>query len=69
MKRSSPPMTRWRAMIARFLVLKLGWTQHDAAALLRVNQGRISEVINGKIFNDGLRNPPVKPAQGSLNFD
>jgi len=62
-KRQSPPMTPWRAAIAKFLVLKLGMYQHQAAAVLGVNQGRISEVITGK------RHKAVKSADGQLPLD
>lgn len=49
-------ITPTKAAIAKFLVLKLGLYQHQAAALLGVNQGRISEVMTGKKF------PQVPPA-------
>lgn len=63
-RRGSPPMTPLRAAIARFLVLKLGFYQHQAAAILGVNQGRISEAINDK---QGAERPPK--AQLTFNFD
>lgn len=34
------------------MVVELGMLQHDVAAAFRVNQGRVSEVITGKIFPD-----------------
>lgn len=34
-----------------------GMLQHDIAALFRINQGRVSEVINDKRFPDGLSAP------------
>lgn len=39
-KRGSPPMTPERAALAKLLVGKLGMLQHEAAAVLGVNQGR-----------------------------
>jgi predicted XRE-type DNA-binding protein len=51
-------MTAQRAAFAKLLVLKFGFLQHQAAAKLGVNQGRISEVMTGKIFPDV---PPASP--------
>ena len=63
-RKKSPPITPRRAAIAKFLVKKLGLYQHQAAALLGVNQGRISEIISGKKF------PDIQPTkQLPLNFD
>ncbi len=62
-RRASPPMTPWRAALAKFLVIKLGLYQHQAAAILGVNQGRISEVITGK------RHKGVRTPDGQLPFD
>lgn len=39
---------------------RLGYTQHDIAALVGINQGRVSEVVNFKVH------PTVPPAQGEL---
>jgi hypothetical protein len=39
-----------------------GWFNHEIAAALNINQGRVSEVLTGKRF------PEAKPAQRSL-FD
>jgi predicted transcriptional regulator len=50
-------MTPMRAAVAKFLVNRLGLYQHQAAAILGVNQGRISEVIKGK------RHPDVPPSE------
>ena len=36
--------------IAIWKLTKDGWMQHHIAAHLGVNQGRISEVLNGKLF-------------------
>lgn len=46
----------------RFLVHKQGLYQHQAAALLGVNPGRVNEVIKGHTF------PKEPPAQGSFPF-
>ena len=53
--RHSPPMTPERAAIAKRLMMS-GFYQHEVAAKLGVNQGRISEINTGKIFAE------VKPA-------
>ena len=48
----------------RTLVTVLGYKQHQAAAILGLNQGRISEVITGK------RYPRAKPCpQDQLSLD
>lgn len=57
MKRQSPPMTPTRAAIAKRLMMS-GFYQHQVAAKLGVNQGRISEVNTGKIFPEV---PPASP--------
>lgn len=46
----------------RFLVKVRGLYQHQAAALVGVNQGRVSEVVRG------YRHPGVGPAQGAFPF-
>ena len=57
-------MTPLKAAIAKVLVKRLGLYQHQAAAYLGVNQGRVSEVITGK------KHKYVKPArQLSLDLD
>lgn len=61
MKRtSSPNITPEMAAHIRFLVRDRGLYQHQAAALVGINQGRVSEVMRGH------RYPDVKPAQGSF---
>lgn len=60
----TPPMSVDLASKALRLV-KMGFKQHQAAAILGVNQGRISEVVNGKRFN-GVK--PCDPDQLSLDF-
>lgn len=62
--RPTPPMSADLASKALTLV-KMGFKQHQAAALLGVNQGRISEVVNGKTF-PGAK--PCDPDQISLHF-
>lgn len=44
--------------------LARGDLQHEIAADLRINQGRISEINTGKLFAD----VPAPPDQGSLRF-
>ena len=60
---STPPMTAELASKALAL-LRLGYHQHQVAALLGVNQGRISEVNTGKRFSSAK---PCEPDQ--LFFD
>lgn len=43
-------MTEEKAAIAKYLVLTKHLFQHEAAALLGVNQGRVNEVIKGKRY-------------------
>ncbi|MEQ8195137.1 MAG: hypothetical protein RIB59_11690 [Rhodospirillales bacterium] len=53
MKRQrSPRMTPDLAAKVKFLVEKQGLFQHQAAARLGINQGRVSEVMNKKRFAD-----------------
>ena len=63
MKRTpSPPVTAEMASHIRFLVSEQGLYQQQAAALLGVNIGRVSEVMNGH------RHPNAPLAQGSFPF-
>lgn len=48
-RRRSPPVTLEMARYIRQLY-RLGMMQHDIAAHYRINQGRVSEVVNGKRF-------------------
>jgi predicted XRE-type DNA-binding protein len=48
--KETPPMSADLASKAITLVRVLKLKQHQAAAVLGVNQGRISEVLNGKTF-------------------
>jgi predicted XRE-type DNA-binding protein len=48
-RKSSPRVTA--VMASKILTLgKMGMLQHDVAALFGINQGRVSEIINGKRF-------------------
>ena len=46
--KSTPPMSAELANKAITLVRVMGLKQHQAAAVLGLNQGRISEIITGK---------------------
>lgn len=61
-RRSSKPVTKEMAAHIRFLIKDKGLYQHQAAALVGVNQGRVSEVMNEH------RHPNVPPVQGSFPF-
>lgn len=61
-RKSSPPISPEMAAHIRFLIKERGLFQHQAAALVGVNQGRVSEVMRG------YRHPNVPPAQGSFPF-
>jgi predicted XRE-type DNA-binding protein len=56
--RLSPEM----AAHIRYLIKDQGLFQHQVAALLEINQGRVSEVMKGQHF------PTVPPSQGSFPF-
>ena len=60
----TPPMTAELASKALALV-KLGFKQHQAAAILNLNQGRVSEVVTGKRFPSAK---PCDPSQLSLDL-
>jgi predicted XRE-type DNA-binding protein len=61
-RKTSPIVTPEMAAHIKFLVKERGLFQHQAAALVGVNQGRISEIVNGKTY------PEVPPAQGAFPF-
>ena len=61
----TPPMTAELAAKALTLVTRFGLKQHQAAAALGVNQGRISEVMTGKRYRSV---PPCPPDQLSLDL-
>jgi hypothetical protein len=48
--RCSNPMTEELASKAKTMVIRLGMAQHEAAAKLGVNPGRVNDAIHGKIF-------------------
>ena len=48
-RRRSPSVTEEMAHRIRWLY-RHGMMQHDIAAHYRINQGRVSEVVNGKRF-------------------
>lgn len=59
-RKSSKTITAEMAAKIKYLVGVIGLFQHQAAAILGINQGRVSEVMNGK------RHPNVPP---QLSFD
>jgi predicted XRE-type DNA-binding protein len=61
-RKRSPNITPEMAAHIRFLVEQRGLYQHQAAALVGINQGRISEIMRGK------RYPDVAPSQGQFPF-
>lgn len=61
-RKASPPVTRMMAAHIRYLVEKQGLYQHQAAALLGINPGRVNEVMKGRRF------PDEPPAQGRFPF-
>lgn len=52
MARRSPPLTAELAALIKRLALEGELLQHQIAARLNINQGRVSEVLNGKRFPD-----------------
>ena len=63
MKREpSQKITRELAAHIRWLVNEQGLYQHQAAAAVNVNPGRVNEIIKGKRF------PDEPSAQGSFPF-
>lgn len=48
-RRKSPPVTREMA-IEMHKLARIGSLQHEIAAIFRVNQGRVSEVLSGKKY-------------------
>ena len=53
------PMTEELASKAKTMVIQLGMAQQTVAAKLGVNQGRISEVVNGYKFS-GVPFAPIQ---------
>jgi hypothetical protein len=62
-RRRSPEVTAAMAAQIRTMYFVRRMLQHDIAAMFRINQGRVSEVVNGKRFPEGL-----PAAQSSLPF-
>ncbi len=62
-KRRSPRVTPDMAAQIKTMVLCNRMLQHDAAAHFGINQGRVSEIVNGHRFAD------VPPAQLELILD
>lgn len=50
--RRSPPLTPEMAAAIKHLAATTDLMQHEIAARLGINQGRVSEVLNGKRFAD-----------------
>lgn len=61
-RKQSPPISAEMAAHIKFLVMERKLFQHQAAALLGINQGRISEIMRGHAF------PKMPPAQGEFPF-
>ena len=57
---TKPVFTYKHAATAKWLVLARQLYQHEAAALLGCNQGRVSEAVNGKVH-------PEAPVENLLN--
>jgi hypothetical protein len=49
-KPTSPPMTPEMANQARVMVIDWGYVQHQVAAILNVNPGRVNDAVHGRIF-------------------
>lgn len=60
-RKNSKSVTAEMAATIKYLVGVIGLFQHQAAAVLGINQGRVSEVMNDK------RHPGVGP-QASFDF-
>ena len=61
-KRRSPPLTPQMAATIKRLLMCGEYPQHEIAARLKINQGRVSEVKTGKRFAN-------IPADSQINFD
>lgn len=49
--KTATPMTAGVAAKILTLVREFKLNQHQAAAVLGINQGRVSEVLSGKVYN------------------
>lgn len=62
-RKGSPPISKEMAAKIKYLRNSKGLYQHQIAALLEINQGRVSEVLTGK------RWPGIDPSdQPSFGF-
>lgn len=61
-RKNSEPITAELASKIKYLVKVVGLYQHQVAAALNINQGRVSEVMTGK------RHPGVPPSQFDFGF-
>lgn len=59
-KSRSPTVTLEMANEIRQMV-KSGMAQHEVAAHFGINQGRVSEVVNGHKFPNNDNSPPTQP--------
>lgn len=67
--RRSPPVTPDMAAKIKHLVLSRGFMQHDVAARFGINQGRVSEIVNGKSHKGIPPDPkPPEESQPKLPF-
>jgi transcriptional regulator with XRE-family HTH domain len=61
-RKGSPPVTAEMAEQIRFLKREKRLYNHQIAAMLNINQGRVSEVLSGKLH------PELKPRQRKFEF-
>jgi hypothetical protein len=64
-RNGSPPITAEMASAIKWLLANSDMPQHHIAAPFGINQGRVSEVKNGKRFNEV---PPIKPSDLGWNL-
>jgi predicted XRE-type DNA-binding protein len=62
-RKASPTVTAEMAGHIKYLWHVMGLYQHQIAALLGINQGRVSEVVNGK-RHPGLKGLPLSNRRG-----
>ena len=56
-RRRSPRVTKEMAAQIRTMYFMKRMLQHDIAAMFRINQGRVSEVVNGQRFPEVFSAP------------
>jgi predicted XRE-type DNA-binding protein len=61
-RRSSPPIDAQMAAGIKYLRTVTGLHVHQVAQLYSINQGRVSEVMNGKRFPDVMAAPDPRIA-------